>query len=151
MKDKAQKVFDKVFFGFGIHSQVLRYLFGGGTAFLVDVGALYLFRGVIGWPLLVSVALSFLCGFAVSFTAQKFWTFGDRSYDRIHKQASAYFGLTLTSFFINIVAMHVLVTIIGVWYILAKILISALLAVAGFFMYKYVIFKRRADDEPRTV
>lgn len=146
MIEHVKKIFTLVFFGFGIHSQILRYLLGGGTAFLVDVGTLYLFKGVIGWPLLISVALAFMCGFSVSFTAQKFWTFGDHSYDTIHKQAGAYFTLTVASFFISLVMMHVLVTIIGVWYILAKILLSILLAILGFFAYKYVIFKKQDNE-----
>lgn len=150
MKEKSKKFFMLIFFGLGNKSQVLRFLVGGGSAFAADLSTLYFFRGILEWPLLVSVALAFMVGFTTTFIVQKYWTFTDKTYDNIHKQAGATFGLTVVNFFANLLLMYFLVNILGVWYILAKIFVAGGLAIINFFIYKHVIFntKEKSDSEP---
>lgn len=120
-----------------------RYLFAGGTAVLADVGALYIAKGVLDIPLIPAVALAFLVGFAVSFSLQKFWTFEESSIDRMHSQAAMYLTLAVINFLLNIVLMYLLVEVVGIWYILAKILVAGSIAIGSFFIYKKIIFLKR--------
>lgn len=124
---------------------LIAYLIAGGSAVLVDVGALYFFKGILGFSLIPAVALAFMAGFCASFLLQKFWTFGDLSVARVHAQAAQYFILAAVNFFLNLGLMYVLVELAGLWYILAKILVSGAIACGSFFVYKYFIFKRRAS------
>lgn len=142
MTDKIKRILHKVFFGLGRGSQVFRYILAGGAGASTDIFSLYILKGVLDFPLLLSVALAFLAGFVVSFLSQKYWTFIDHSSEKVHKQAATYFVVTLANFFLNILGMHLLVTVLGIWYLLAKVIVSGIIAVSSFFLYKYLIFKK---------
>ncbi len=120
---------------------VIKYIVAGGTAAVVDIGALYFFKDVLDLPLRLSVALAFLVGFTASFILQKFWAFEEKSTDRVHAQAVLYFIVSAVNFFLNIIFVSLLVEVFGLWYILAKIIVSGLIAFVSFFIYKIFIFK----------
>lgn len=121
--------------------KLIVYIISGGTAAVVELGSLYFFKGILGLKLIPAVSLAFILAFCVSFLLQKFWTFEDRSVDQIHKQATKYFIITGTNFFLNLFLMYVLVEILHVWYMLAKFLISGGIAFFSFFVYRMFVFK----------
>lgn len=121
--------------------KLIVYIISGGTAAVVELGSLYFFKGILGLKLIPAVSLAFILAFCVSFLLQKFWTFEDRSVDQIHKQATKYFIITSTNFFLNLFLMYVLVEILHVWYMLAKFLISGGIAFFSFFVYRMFVFK----------
>lgn len=125
--------------------QVLKYIVAGGSAAVVDIGALYIAKGVLGIALIPAVSIAFFFGFCASFIFQKFWTFEDRSTGRVHAQAVLYFIVSGVNFFLNIALMYVLVEVFLVWYILAKILVSGGIAFSSFFIYRIFIFKTTHD------
>lgn len=117
------------------------YILSGGTAAFVELGSLYVFKGILGMKLIPAVSLAFILAFCVSFMLQKFWTFEDNSTDQVHAQAAKYFAITGFNFFLNLFLMYVLVEIIHVWYMLAKFLISGGIAFFSFFVYRMFVFK----------
>lgn len=122
--------------------RVVRFIIAGGLAVLVDVGTLYVAKGICGLSLIPAVAVAFFFGFWASFFLQKFWVFEDGSVDRVHAQVGFYFMVAATNFFLTILLMYFLVEIIHLWYILAKLLVSAAIAFGSFFVYKLLIFKK---------
>ena len=120
----------------------LAYIVAGGSAATVDIGTLYLFKGILGFTIIPAVAVAFFAGFCVSFIFQKFWTFEDTSMDKVHAQATLYFIVSTFNFFLNIALMYFLVAVLQVWYIFAKILVSGGIAFITFFIYRIFIFKR---------
>lgn len=121
--------------------KLIVYIISGGTAAVVELGSLYIFKGILGMPLLLAVSLAFILAFCVSFTLQKFWTFEDHSVDQVHTQAAKYFAITGFNFFLNLFLMYVLVEILHVWYMLAKFLVSGGIAFFSFFVYRMFVFK----------
>lgn len=121
----------------------LKYIIAGGTAASVDIGTLYILKSVLGLSLRPAVALSFLFGFAVSFTLQKFWAFEENTTTKVHKQAVSYFVVSIINFLLNLELMTLLVVDLHVWYILAKILVSGGIAFSSFFVYRNLIFKNK--------
>src|ERR1700732_2682384 len=123
---------------------LVRYLFAGGTGLATNLAVLYTWSNSFGWYYLFSVALALLVSFMVSFVLQKFWTFQDRAVHHLHHQAAKYFIVFIASFISNLALMYVLVSTLGVWYVLAQILTSGLLAMVSFFIYKNKIFIARS-------
>lgn len=122
------------------YERPVRYVFAGGAAACIDIGILYFLASILRVWYVLAVAVAFLFGFAASFTFQKFWTFRDGSTEQIHRQAAFYFGVSAVSFFLNIALIYALVEWLHVWYILAKVLVSGLIAFGSFFIYQAFIF-----------
>jgi len=122
------------------YKQIIKYLFAGGTAALVDLSSLYFFTDILGVWYLISACLAFILAFFVSFFLQKFWTFRDGNKEIMYKQMGAYLTVALINFLINIVSMYFLVDGLKVWYMLAQFIVSGLVAVESYLVYKTFIF-----------
>jgi len=112
-------------------------VFAGGS----DLLFLFIFHGLLNWPIVPSTSLAFIFSFAVSFTLQKFWTFRNFSQDKAASQfilyiLNAIIGLGLNGYF-----MHILVNRHHIWYLLAQVIVSMAIGVYNFFAYKTLIFK----------
>ena len=118
----------------------LRYLVAGGIAATTDIALLYVFTDLFGIWYLISATLAFLVAVVVSFVLQKFWTFRDKGTDGMHRQAASYLGVQLTGIAANTIGMYLLVGVAGLWYILAQIIMGALIAIFNFVMYRNFIF-----------
>lgn len=55
--------------------QILRYLFSGGAAFVLDFALLYVFRGWFGLAAWLSAALAFVISTVFAYFMQKLFTF----------------------------------------------------------------------------
>jgi putative flippase GtrA len=124
--------------------KLLRYLVSGGTATMSDLVLLYAFTDFMHIWYVISVALAFIVAFMISFVAQKFWTFQDHSLDKIHTQGSIYFVVAVVSLAVNTYAVYFLVTYIHLYYIIAQIIVSALIAVANYVIYSKFIFRQQS-------
>ena len=142
---------------FGIcekRKSVVKFFFAGSSAAAVDLLFLFLFYGLFHWNLVLSTSLAFLLSFIVSFTLQKFWTFRNYSQKKMPIQfvlyiVNAFVGLNLNGFL-----MHLLVNKFGVWYLLAQIVVNISIGVYNFFIYKFIVFKKRSDENncpPETI
>ena len=128
------------------YNRVLKYISAGGTAAAIDLGALYVLTDFAGFHYLFSATTAFLLAFGVSFTLQKFWTFGDKSLERIHAQLTLYLTIAVANIFVNVGLMYLFVDIFGVWYLLAQIIAGAIMACYGFLLYRYVIFRKETHE-----
>lgn len=124
-----------------ISIEVIRFIISGGTAAITELTLLYIFTEFFGVWYIYSAAIAFLFSFCVSFTLQKLWTFKDKNTNKTHKQATFYLLISVINLFVNIVAIYILVEVFGVWYMLAKVLISGTIAIYSFLIYKFIIFK----------
>lgn len=131
-----------------IPPRVIRFLISGGTAVTTELIFLYIFTDFFGLWYEFSLVIAFFIAFCVSFTLQKFWTFEDSRTDRMHIQASWYFILALCNLAFNAVALYLLVQYAHLWYLFAQVIISAVIAIMNFILYKFVIFKK---EEAPTV
>mgnify|MGYP003394728403 CR=1 FL=1 len=123
------------------HHQLFKFIIAGGTAFAVNIMALYSLTDLVHVYYLVSTVLAFMIAFCVSFILQKFWTFRDHSRDRMHIQLSLYLGMQGINLCLNAALMYVFVEYLHVWYILSQAIIAIGLAVMSFFINRRFIFK----------
>lgn len=135
MPERLRRLIEKVFAW-----RPIRYLIAGGTAFLVNIGLLFIFVDIFGLWYLIGTTLAFLGAMAVSFTMQKFLTFAERSFGRIPGQLAIYLVVNTTNLFINGLLMYLGVDILHIHYLVAQILTAAAIALYTFFIYKHFIF-----------
>lgn len=124
------------------HAKIVRFLISGSLAAGTNLGLLYVLTDLLKIWYLISAIFSFVAGFLVSFILQKIWTFQDTSRERVHSQAGAFFMVALTGLGVNIASLYILVDYLGVHYLMAQIIVGVFIAVANFFVYHFVIFKK---------
>jgi putative flippase GtrA len=123
--------------------RLFRYLISGGTAAATNVGILFLLVQFWNFHYLQASITAYLLAIVVSFTLQKFWTFQDRPTHDVHAQFFRYVTVVLANLALNTALMYVFVSTMHIWYIFAQILAIAIIAVTGYFGYKYFVFVER--------
>lgn len=128
----------KLFIKFGI---------AGVIATATHFTLLIILTDVFGLWYLASTSLAFLVAFMVSFFSQKFWTFRDKEKQGMYKQMGGYFLVVSSGMVVNAAGMYALVDYADLYYLIAQVIMSALVAVYNFMMYRFVIFKRVRAEE----
>ncbi len=130
-----------------ISPRVIRFLISGGMAVATELIILYFFTDVVGLWYEYSFIIAFFGAFCVSFTLQKFWTFEDTKTEGVRKQASLYFGVAIGNLVLNGIALYILVEYMHLWYLFAQVLISAVIAIGSFLIYRAFIFNSPRPPE----
>jgi putative flippase GtrA len=88
----------------------IRYLFVGGSAYIIEMIALYTLRYSLNFSPLISVAISFWVGFFIAFVLQKTITFQnyERSVKTVTKQLFGYSMLVAFNYGITLLVVSVL-------------------------------------------
>lgn len=131
----------------------IKYLIAGGLASLADLVLLFIFTDWFKLWYLFSAILAFCFAIFLSFSLQKFWTFREDSRDRIYQQFTLFFSVAVVNLVINTVLIYLFVDFIHLWYILAQIIASGLIAISSFIIYKFLIFqqKERSGIQPKVL
>ncbi|MBI3020167.1 MAG: GtrA family protein [Parcubacteria group bacterium] len=137
----------KRIFRFFVQHKIIRYLISGGTAAFVSLSTLFVLTEFFGVWYLASSIVSFMAGFVVSFTLQKFWTFQDIRRDVVGRQIILYLVATGSALGLNTALLYVAVDVFGLWYMLAQFLVSGAIAVGSFFVYNFLIFQKNERNE----
>ena len=124
------------------HRLGLKYIIAGSTAAGVDLVLLFLLTDIIGLWYFYSAIVAYVCSFFTSFFLQKFWTFRDNDWSRIKKQLAIYIATAGISLTLNSLLMFIFVSLLHIWYILAQVITSGILAVGSFILNKTVTFKK---------
>ena len=117
----------------------LRYAFVGGVCMLLNVGVLWLLTSIAGLHYLVSTLISFFTLTPLGFLLQKVVTFRTPA-PRAPVEWPRYFLTMGTSLAANLGLMYVLVSLLGVWYLAAAVLVSVSLLAANFLVNHYWSF-----------
>jgi glycosyltransferase involved in cell wall biosynthesis/putative flippase GtrA len=120
----------------------LKFAVSGMTGAVVNLGLLFFLTEFLGLWYLFSATIGYAGAFFLSFTLQKFWTFGERTMDRIFRQMAGYLAVGLANLSINALLVYQLVESAGLHYILAQALSAALLSVNSYLFYRFVVFKK---------
>lgn len=119
----------------------LKSVLSGCVTAVADFAFLFIFHKLLGWEQLLSVNVAFALAILINFSLQKFWTFSDKDLSVAHKQFAKFLAISAINFFINGAIMYVLVSILGVWYIAAQVLVMVGLAIMNFTLYRIFVFK----------
>lgn len=125
---------------------IVKFFVSGCFAGAVDLIALFIFHGLLHLGIVFATSVAFLFSFLVSFSLQKLWTFRNYSQKRLPRQLVLYLGSAFIGMNLNGLGMHVLVNNLKIWYLLAQILVNVFLGIINFFTYKFIVFRKTADE-----
>jgi putative flippase GtrA len=111
----------------------LTYAIVGGTCTVLNLAVLWLLTSVLGLHYLVSTMISFFTLTPIGFWLQKLVTF------RTPRAAASvewprYFATMGSSFVANLGLMYVLVSLLGLWYLAASLIVIVLLLATNFLL-----------------
>lgn len=120
--------------------QFIKYCIVGGTGTFIDLASLYVFVEFFEISVMPATVLSFLLAVTNNFIFNKIWTFKSKSrnYRKLYIKflIVSFIGLGLT-----VASMHVMVNLIGIWYMFAKALTSLIVLTWNFLANKMWTFR----------
>ncbi|HCR52236.1 TPA: hypothetical protein DIV48_01140 [Candidatus Kaiserbacteria bacterium] len=125
--------------------RVLKFLVAGATGVSVNLGIFHVLY-VAGIPYLGGSAIAVLLSMTVGFLLQKYWTFEDRTPERMPVQFFQYAMLALGNVAFNTAVIYILIGKLGVFYLFAQAIAAAIVATYSFFVYRLFIFRSRVDS-----
>jgi putative flippase GtrA len=109
----------------------------------VNYGTLYLFLGIIGVATVIAVSAAFALSASTNFFLQKFWTFGEKSVQRLPTQLLLFGAASLLGLAVNDAVFWLFHDVTRVGSILAEIPTTAVVSAVGFFASR-LIFRTSA-------
>lgn len=119
---------------------ILKYSAVGGVAALLDIFVLYLLVDINGFYYLNSAIISFTIATVFAFILQKKFTFKDDN-PEVSKQISYFFIISTLGMMLYVGFIHLFVTILGLWYLLAAVFSKGLCFVWNFSLNHFITFK----------
>ena len=120
-------------------SQFIRYLFAGGSAFIVDFGALYILTEFFGIYYLVSGILSFILGILTNYIISIKWVFSKRKYNKT-KERSYFLLIGITGLLLSGIFIWIFTDILAIYYLVSKIITTLIVFLWNFFAKKLILF-----------
>lgn len=122
------------------NNTLFRYIFIGGTAYVIEISSLYL---LISQDVneILAVAITFWLGLIIAFVLQKVFTFKNTTKHVRHltRQSTYYIILVGFNYLITLFAVSILSPLLGV--LLSRTIILLITTGWNFIIYKKVIFK----------
>src|SRR5204863_351531 len=117
---------------------LIRYLFVGGTTFILSLSLLKVLHGNLGLPVGISTFVAYIISFIYNFTLNRSWTFSAADTKNLHKHLVPYailflFNLTYTVLIEHFLSQHVN-------YLVAYPLVIGSQTIWTYYIYKNVIF-----------
>ena len=119
-----------------------RFVMVGGLCFMVNLLVLYVATDIWGWHYLLSMLLSIAVANTLGWFLNRVWTFGSSS-SKLLSEYIRYLTVNLSSFAFSLLSMAVLVTGVGVHYLVASALNAIVLTVFNFLAHRGWSFAER--------
>lgn len=117
-----------------------RFAVAGALSVAVDLAVLRVLHGSLHVQLLLATTLSFTGSTLVNFVLNRNWAFSTGRDSRARHQFARFAALILANL-LSTLAIVALLTWVGVYYLLAKLVATAVNAVANFFAYRHWVFR----------
>lgn len=121
--------------------QIFRYLFVGGTAFVVDYVLLFVFTEFVHLHYLVASVFSFLISLIVNYLFCIFWVFHHNSSKSRISEFLVFLLIASIGLGLNTSIMYLFTDGLDLHYMLSKIISSFIVAFWNFFARKYFLYK----------
>ena len=130
-----------------IAPSMLGYLLINLCTFFVDLGLLAVFHGHLRWPVAAAVTLSYGTASIISYGLNRVLNF--RSHENLGRQFPVYVAVSGSNYLIFVLGLTDLLTAVGVYYELSRVLAACCEAVYLYSMLRWVVF-RDSRDSPAT-
>jgi putative flippase GtrA len=136
---------------FGLSEKVppslVGYLLINLCTFFIDLGLLGLFHGHFRWPIPVAVTLSYGTASVISYVLNRVLNF--RSHENVGRQFPLFVAVSASNYLIFVLGLTDLLSAVGVYYELSRVLAACCEAVYLYCMMRWVVF-RDSKDSPAT-
>lgn len=126
-----------------IFLQLFRYVFVGGTAFVVDFFFLYFFSDVCGIYYLVSAILSFVISVLVNYIMSTKWVFNQDNIENKVLEFNLFMLISSIGLLFTEILLYFFTDIVGLYYLISKI-IAAIIVLFWNFLARRVMFYGKA-------
>ena len=123
--------------------QLFRYGFVGGTAFLVDFGAMVLLTEMFGLHYLLSATISFILGLVTNYILSVSWVFNRRSLSRPWAEFLVFAVIGVVGLGLNSLILFLCTEKLGLHYTLSKIIATVVVFFWNFFARKLILFHNK--------
>lgn len=118
----------------------VRYLFTGGTTFIIDEGLLIVLHGKFGLWLPASLFVAYTVAFVYNFSMNRWWTFDAAENKTLAQHILPYSLLFAFNLIFTVVFVSLVSKVIN--YAVAKVIAVIIQTSWNFFVYKYFIFTK---------
>ena len=126
--------------------QLIRYGFVGGIAFVADYLSLYAFTEYIGIPYLVSAAIAFMIGLTVNYVLSNIIVFTTHRLHNKWLEFAIFAIIGVIGLGLNEIIMYCASELIGLHYMISKLISTALVFFWNFFARKLTLFYKKSDE-----
>lgn len=119
--------------------QLFRYVFVGGTAFVVDFFFLYVFSDIFGIYYLISAVFSFIISVLVNYTMSTRWVFNQNNIENRVVEFNLFLLISTIGLVFTEILLYFFTDICGIHYLISKI-ISAVIVLFWNFLARRVMF-----------
>lgn len=127
------------------HHHFVRYLFVGGTTFILDLGILFILHGKLKLNLAGSTSVAYWLSTVYNFNLNRYWTFDSREKDSLKRHITTYLMLLIFNYLFTVTFVSIVGTHIN--YLLAKSFAVAIQMSWTYFVYKnYIFIKKRPQN-----
>jgi putative flippase GtrA len=120
------------------------YLIINLCTFFIDLGLLALFHGHFRWPIPAAVTLSYGTASVISYILNRVLNF--RSHDNVGRQFPLYVAVSVSNYLIFVLGLTDLLSAVGVYYELSRVLAACCEAVYLYSMLRWVVFRDSKDS-----
>lgn len=121
--------------------QLFRYIFIGGGAFIVDIGALYILTNFFGIYYLVSAAIAFILGLIMNYALSITWVFKKHNLNSQSLEIGIFSLIGIVGLSFNEVFIWIFTVKFGFYYLISKIMAAIIILFWNFFARKFTLFK----------
>ena len=125
-----------------IFLQLFRYIFVGGTAFIVDFFFLYFFSDICGIYYLISAVFSFIISVLVNYVMSTRWVFNQDNIENKVLEFNLFLLISTIGLVFTEILLYFFTDIVGLYYLISKI-ISAIIVLFWNFLARRVMFYGR--------
>ncbi len=118
---------------------LIRYLYVGGTTFVIDIGLLIFLHGKLKINLAVATSVSYWVSIIYNFILNRWWTFNAKDNNKLRKHLAAYSALLAINYLFTIIFVSFVSHFVN--YAYAKIMAVILQTAWTYRIYKNIIFK----------
>ena len=126
--------------------QLIRYGFVGGVAFVADYASLYAFTEWLGMQYLVSAAIAFIIGLTVNYILSNLIVFATHRLSNRWLEFTIFAIIGVIGLGLNELIMYCACELIGLHYMISKLISTALVFFWNFFARKLTLFYKQTNS-----
>lgn len=119
----------------------VRYLFVGGSTFVLDFGILILLHGQLDVGIAAATSVAYWISIVYNFILNRYWTFDAREKDSLQRHITTYFLLLVANYFFAVIFVSYASDHIN--YVWAKAIAVIIQMIWTYPVYKHYIFTEK--------